>query len=180
MGDFMRILGLDLSTHSSGVSIFENNKLIYNELISPNKNDSTFVRIVYTQNEIEKIIKKYNIDYVAIEDVAISVTRNAKTCHDLLFLVGSICGLCNVYGIKWKIFMPSHWRKLAGVYDEKHTKEELKREHQKARGIELANKYFSLNLTWISDSEDKKKHDSDLAESALIALALYRDLKDGE
>lgn len=69
---------------------------------------------------------------------------------------------------------------LFGVYDEKRTKEELKREYQKSKGIELANKYFNLDLIWISDNEDKKKHDSDLAESALIALALYKELKDGE
>ena len=176
----MKVCGLDLSTTSSGISVIEDGKIIYNELISPNKKDSMFDRMIYTQKEIEKVLKKYQIKYVGVEDVAISVSRNAKTCHDLLFLVGMICGLCNTCNINWKIFLPTHWRKVVGLYKEKQTREELRREYQKEKGISFANKIFGLNLSWQSDNEDKKNHNSDLAESALIALALEKELKEGE
>ena len=76
--------------------------------------------------------------------------------------------------------MPTSWRHSVGVYKEKRTREEMKREYQKMKSLEVANEYFGLNLEWTSLKDDDKNHYSDLAESALIALALQNELKVGE
>lgn len=175
----MRVMGLDLATLSSGCSILdEHGSLIYNDIIMPNHELDIMERMAYIQGEIKKIIKKYKVDTIALEDVVISNSRNIETSHNLLFLVGMILGLCNELDIKYTLYYPSRWRKLSGVYREKMTAEDRKREVQKRKGIELANEIFGLNLKWTSDYEDKKMHDSDKAESALIALAVLKELEE--
>nr|DAI23010.1 MAG TPA: RuvC [Caudoviricetes sp.] len=175
----MVIMGLDLATLSSGCSILDKKgKLIYNDIIMPNAHLDIMDRMAYIQGEIKKNMLKYKIDIVALEDVVIANSRNMETSHNLLFLVGMILGLCNELGTKYILYYPSKWRKLAGVYDEKMTAEQRKREFQKQRGIELANQIFGLDLKWINDYQDKKIHDSDKAESALIALAVLKEMRE--
>ena len=177
----MTICGLDLSTTSSGVSIIKDDKLIYNSTISQDKKTDVYERMNNMQIEISKILKKYNVDYVAIEDVALNYsTRNLDTAKKLLILVGGIITICNAYKIAWYLFLPSSWRSSVGVYKEKKTREEMKREYQKMKSLELANNYFGLDLKWTTLKDDDKNHYSDLAESALIALALQNELKAGE
>ena len=174
----MTICGLDLSTTSSGVSIIKDGKLIYNSTISQDKKTDVYERMNNIQVEISKILKKYSVDCVAIEDVALNYsTRNLDTAKKLLILVGGIITICNAYKIAWYLFLPSSWRSSVGVYKEKKTREELKREYQKMKSLELANNYFGLNLKWTTLKDDDKNHYSDLAESALIALALQNELK---
>lgn len=175
----MVIMGLDLATLSSGCSVLDKRgKLIYNDIIMPDAKLDIMDRMVYIQREIKKHILKYKVDIVALEDVVISNSRNIETSHNLLFLVGMILGLCNELEIKFVLYYPSKWRRLAGVYSEKMTAEQRKREFQKKRGVELANQIFNLDLKWISDYQDKKIHDSDKAESALIALAVLKELNE--
>lgn len=177
----MVICGLDLSTTSSGISIIKDGKLIYNNNILQNKTIDIYDRIYNMQIEISKILKKYNVDCVAIEDVALNAsTRNLDTAKKLLLLVGGIIAICNAYKIAWYLFMPTSWRHSVGIYKEKRTREEMKREYQKMKSLEVANEYFGLNLEWTSLKDDDKNHYSDLAESALIALALQNELKVGE
>lgn len=177
----MIICGLDLSTTSSGISIIKDNKLIYNKNIQQDKSIDVYQRIYNMQSEILKILKKYHVNYVAIEDVALNASsRNLDTAKKLLLLVGGIIAICGEYNINWKLFMPSSWRHSVGVYQEKKTREEMKREYQKMKSLEIANKYFDLNLTWTSLKDDDKNHYSDLAESALIALAMQNELGVGD
>lgn len=177
----MTICGLDLSTTSSGVSIIKDGKLIYNSTISQDKKTDIYERMNNMQVEISKILKKYSVDYVAIEDVALNYsTRNLDTAKKLLILIGGIIAICNSYKIAWYLFLPSSWRSSVGVYKEKKTREEMKREYQKMKSVELANNYFGLDLEWTTLKDDDKNHYSDLAESALIALALQNELRAGE
>ena len=177
----MTICGLDLSTTSSGVSIIKDGELIYNSIILQDKKNDIYERMNNMQIEIAKILRDYNVSYVAIEDVALNYsTRNLDTAKKLLILVGGIITICNKYNIAWYLFLPSSWRHSVGVYKEKKTREEMRREYQKMKSVELANNYFGLDLEWTTLRDDDKNHYSDLAESALIALALQNELKAGE
>ena len=64
----MRILGLDLSSVSSGFAIIEDGKLIdFGKILEDNPNN--MVRLVHMTNRIKKIVDNYQFDKVIIEDV---------------------------------------------------------------------------------------------------------------
>ena len=66
----MRVLGLDTSTTSTGYAIIDNGKLIDYGCIKPDKKLNTIEKIIYIEKEIKEIIKKKEIEYVAIEELA--------------------------------------------------------------------------------------------------------------
>ena len=164
------ILGIDAASTSTGVSILCGDNLIYNKLIQPPKNvKNPMERISYIQKELEILFKNYDINLVAIEDIGLSSALNLKVAKVNLLLIGACVALGNLHDCIILIMNPSEWRKVVGVYEEKTTRAELKREFQKQKSIERVNHFFNLGMEWKND----KEHESDLAESALIGLAAY-------
>jgi len=66
-----KILALDVSSVSSGYAVIENGDLVKDAygLIQPDKKLPYGARLVYFQNEIRRIIKLYNPEIIAIEDI---------------------------------------------------------------------------------------------------------------
>jgi len=169
-------MGLDLASTSSGVCILQGEKVVHTELVQPPaKTKDPLERISFIFNRINQLYSEYNIDYMAIEDVPLNAgMRNFAVAKHNILLLGGIIALGNLHNSAVILMLPSEWRKAAGVYDEAVAKEEMAREFQKKKGIEIANKLFNFGFTWVSDYRDKIDHNSDIAESALIALAAYR------
>lgn len=166
----MIVMGLDVSTTSTGYSVFRNKNLIAYGLISPKLDEDIYTRMVYTINEINILFAKHKVGFIGVEDMVFARSRNTKTAKDIFQLVSMICGVATLKGISWKLLYPSEWRKISGIYNSKI--KSLKREFQKERAVELCNELFDLKLEWKSDLNDKKTHHSDIAEAVLIGKSI--------
>lgn len=137
----MNILALDLSTKSSGYSTFVDNKLEYGLITS--SSTSVEKRIGVMRDGVIDLIKKYNIDRIVIEEVRPD-NMNNRTGKVLNWLQGCIVVAVFEYdkNIKIDFIGPSSWRSVLGIQGYR-----IKREEQKARDIEWANKTYGLNIT---------------------------------
>ena len=161
----MVVVGLDLSTTSTGFSVYQDGELInHGRFRSDNKN--SFDRIDEIYHMVGDLFKAYDIDVVFVEDVPLSSAMNKRICELLLLLQGTIYSHCINNDCAFYQMEPSEWRRLAGVKPEKP-----RREFQKKAAIELVNELHGLNFSWIDDKYDKTTGDSDEAEGILIGLA---------
>lgn len=63
----MNLLSLDISTNTTGVAIFINNKYYKSQYIKFNKKKSDYNNYIDAKNKIHQLIKKHNITDVVIE-----------------------------------------------------------------------------------------------------------------
>ena len=86
------IMGIDPGYDRVGIGIInrENNKdfYIYSTCIQSNKKDDYVSRVLYINNELEKIIIKYKPNLIVIESLFFA--KNAKTAIDVAQARGSI------------------------------------------------------------------------------------------
>ena len=59
----MRTISLDMSTTCIGISVWNNDKLLYYTKIKANKKDKWFQRVSYFYEPLKKIIEKYKIEF---------------------------------------------------------------------------------------------------------------------
>lgn len=138
----MIILGLDLSTKSSGYSIFEDSKLIDYGCVTSASNN-LYKRIDKMVIGIKEILDKYNIDYVYIEDVFPEDVHNNRNVFDALkYLQGFILHLLNDYNLSHTFFTASEWRAACGI----HTGRGIKRESLKPKDIAFVKKNFGIDV----------------------------------
>lgn len=161
----MVVVGLDLSTTSTGFSVYQDGKLINHGRFRSDKKNA-FDRIDEIYHMVGDLFKAYDIDVVFVEDVPLSSAMNKRICELLLLLQGTIYSHCINNDCAFYQMEPSEWRRIAGVKPEKP-----RREFQKKAAIELVNKLHGLNFSWIDDKYDKTTGDSDEAEGILIGLA---------
>jgi len=174
-------LGLDLASTSSGAVILDGAQLIHFELIQPvDEMKNPLERLAFIFRRVSELFDEYDILNVAIEDIGLNAgMRNFSVAQTNLLLIGGCLALANLHGCIVLLMKPSEWRKVVGVYRDQVTREEMHREFQKQKGIELANEYFGFGFKWVSEYQDKKDHHSDIAEASLIALASYKIFKKG-
>ena len=161
----MVVVGLDLSTTSTGFSVYQDGELINHGRFRSDKKNA-FDRIDEIYHMVGDLFKAYDIDVVFVEDVPLSSAMNKRICELLLLLQGTIYSHCINNDCAFYQMEPSVWRRLAGVKPEKP-----RREFQKKAAIELVNELHGLNFSWIDDKYDKTTGDSDEAEGILIGLA---------
>ena len=67
----IKILGLDVSSACTGYCIIEDGYLMANTIgtIKPNSKDCLGKKLVFFEQEIKKIIKKYNPSHIIVEDI---------------------------------------------------------------------------------------------------------------
>lgn len=139
-----KILSLDVSTSSSGYAFFDGKELITYGCIKSDKKEFR-ERIADMVDEIDKIVKKLNPDFLICEDVPL-ISRNPQTLKILCCLQGALLGMTIGNKKRIEFIMPSTWRKPCGLFD--GTKDGTTRKEMKRKSIELANKQFSLNLIY--------------------------------
>ena len=161
----MIIIGLDLSTTSTGFSVYQDKQLINHGRFRSDKKKA-FDRIDDIYHMVGDLFRAYDVDVVFVEDVPLSSAMNKRICELLLLLQGTVYSLCIDNDCAFYQMEPSEWRRLAGVKPEKP-----RREFQKKAAIELVNELHGLNFSWIDDKYDKTTGDSDEAEGILIGLA---------
>lgn len=125
----MRIMSIDASTKSTGVAIFENDKLIfYKCLVCSQQNSLT--RIPAMTKKILDIYTSNNIDKVIMEDVIPEdVRHNDKAFKPLIYLQGQIRIAMNELGQEVEFYVSSEWRKKCGIKTGRGvTRDRLKKE----------------------------------------------------
>lgn len=118
----MRVLGLDTSTTSTGYAVLDNDKLIsYGTIKTPKKVD-LIDKIIYIEEHIKQIIKAKKIEFIVIEDLA--MTRSAATTKALSGLLYDLLVEFRKREILVVTVRPSEWRKVCGIKGKK--RDELK------------------------------------------------------
>lgn len=158
-------VGLDLSTTSTGFSVYQDGVLVNHGKFRSDKK-KVFDRIDDIYHMVGDLFKAYKIDVVFVEDVPLSQAVNKRVCEWLLLLQGTVYSHCINNDCAFYQMEPSEWRRLAGVKPEKP-----RREFQKKAAIELVNELHGTNFVWVDDKYDKTTGDSDEAEGILIGFA---------
>lgn len=151
----MIILGLDLSSKSSGYSVFDNNKLIdYGCITSASSN--LYKRIDVMVQGIKEVLNKYSINHVYIEDVLPDDVKHNQTVYKALtYLQGYILHLLDDYHLSYTFFTASQWRAKCGI----HTGRGIKRESLKSKDIEFVKNQYNIDVN------------DDIADAICIASA---------
>ena len=138
----MYILALDLSTKSSGWSVFEEDKLIDYGCIGAGS-ANLFHRIDVMTSELEKILQKYKLNHVYIEDVyPEDVHSNIQVYKALVYLQGFILHLLDKYNLSHTFYTASEWRSKCGI----HTGRGIRRETLKAKDIQFVQLQFGIKV----------------------------------
>ncbi len=160
------IIALDLSTKSTGYSVFdENTKELksYNTLTA--SSTDLIKRIDKIVAELREIIKATpNLTTLVLEEVLPDKNfLNLKTHKALMYLQAAVNFLIHEINPKIKIvqYQPSEWRRKIGVQQGK-----LKRKELKQQDIQKANELFNLKL---------KETEDDAADSILIGAAYLQE-----
>lgn len=158
------LLSIDASTHSTGISIFAKGKLIHYDYIYQSKtNKWDTSRINYMKNEIIKVIDKYNVNCVAMEDV---IMKNMISLYVLSKLQGVLCDYFYKNNIKYLKLTPKEWKGAYNINRADATFGANSREESKEKTVKCVNLDFNLSLE--SEFKDSPR---DLSEPAWYDVA---------
>lgn len=113
----MRILAIDASTKSSGVALFEDNRLIAYECFTASSSD-LIKRIQKIIFQLDNFLQTYEVDKIILEEVRPdNNTTNLKTHKALMWLQAAINFLIheNYPNISIEYAYPSEWRAACGI-----------------------------------------------------------------
>jgi crossover junction endodeoxyribonuclease RuvC len=145
----MKILGLDVSSTSTGWSVVDSKldviSLIEFGLIRGDSSMSAIQRLYFLGNELKKIIEKQQPDEIAIEETVL--VRGPKIMRILARFSGVAIFQCYSYQKKeLYVFEPAKWKKNIGIGG--HA---LKAEVQ----LYVCTKFNLLSLKQLADYQDK-------------------------
>ena len=117
----MRLLALDQASHTTGYAVFEDGKPVVISHFTA-RGDDLGKRLEQIRNNIINLIKQYNIDTVAFEDIQLqdiagSKEVGIKTFKMLAEVFGVVHELVNELQIDYYIVPPIVWKatiKIAG------------------------------------------------------------------
>lgn len=152
----MIILGLDISTKSTGWAIFEDTKLVDYGCASASSTN-VYDRIDKIVNELRAVVEEYHpTSVIAEEPEPAFVKNNIDVYRKLTFAHGAIGAMLNKHKLSMQLCSSSHWRKAVGI----KTGRGITRAQLKPADIAKANELFDLN----------NKND-DIADAILIAYS---------
>ena len=159
LGETPRLLALDLSSHSTGWSVWIDGELKDYGYIYQSKTIKWDTRrINFMKNEIIKIIKKYNVNVFAMEDI---IFKSKKALYVLSKLQGVICDLLYKNNKRYCLITPREWKAAYDINRDSSWKGENNREQSKEKTVACVNKDFGLNL-----EKEFKDSPKDLSEPA--------------
>ena len=143
----MIIIGLDISTKSTGYSVWENGKLVTSGCAAT-ASSNVYKRIKKITTEIQQIVQKYKPDVVYAEQPQPAfVKNNINVYRKLTFAHGAIEMMLDEHNLKMTLCSSSHWRKYCGI----KTGKGIKREQLKKEDIAAA--YVILGRQPANDDE---------------------------
>ena len=143
------LLSLDLSTKSSGIAIFDNDKKLIDYTCITASSTDLVKRIYKIINDLKLFCQKYdNIDTVVIEEVRPEGNQygvgNQKTHKALMYLQAALVFFMhdNYPKVKIEYLYPSEWRSRCGL----HTGRGIKREELKKADIAFVKKVYNIEV----------------------------------
>ena len=143
------ILSLDLSTKSSGIAIFDNDKKLIDYTCITASSTDLVKRIYKIINDLKLFCQKYdNIDTVVIEEVRPEGNQygvgNQKTHKALMYLQAALVFFMhdNYPKVKIEYLYPSEWRSRCGL----HTGRGIKREELKKADIAFVKRVYNIEV----------------------------------
>lgn len=118
----IKILCLDQATKISGYSVFEDGNLVdYGVVKIKKKENDGIERIRLMNEEIIKLIKKVNPNFIVFEDVQFQ--RNYGTFKQLSQLQGVIMAYLFKLNIGFQIIEPSAWKSFCSIKGRKRAEQ---------------------------------------------------------
>ena len=152
-----RILSFDQATRVSGYCCFEIGRYVESGMVDLSKSKlDTPERSFEMAKELWKIIKKYQPDYLIIEET--QNQNNVKTVQVLSRLQGMIIGYAEAHKVKTYILQPSKWRKALSYTQGS----KVKREELKQQSIDYVKNNLGLILS------------EDVAEATCLGIAAHK------
>ena len=111
-----KLLALDQSSHITGYAVFENAKLVHYGKFSVN-DDDVGERLVKIRNNVQDLIKKYEIDELVFEDIQMqtNIQNNVDTFKKLAEVFGVIYELATELNIPNSAVLASSWKSTLKV-----------------------------------------------------------------
>lgn len=153
----MRILSFDQASRLTGYAVFSDTNLVKWGCIDCSEVPAGDERISQMILDIFEIIRAAKPDVVVFENVQLQTSP--KVLMMLTQIQGAILGYCLNNNIKWKIYMPTQWRKILGFSQGK----DVRRKDLKKQAITFARDSYNINFK------------EDVAESISIGLAYLKD-----
>lgn len=161
----MRLLALDQASRVTGVSIFDNDKLIKYGTFEIKSNQELGKRLTQFLENLDKLYAAYHFDAVAYEDIQLQM-GNVETYKKLAYIQAMILFWCEKNEKKLYCLSPSHWRK---VLKEKYGMSwGRKRAEQKQTAIDFIQEHY------------EKEVDSDTADAICIGCAANIEINKNE
>ena len=162
----MNLLSLDLSTHSSGWAIFEDDVLKDYGCITSSSTD-VIKRIHIMIDNIAKILDKNKIDKIIVEEVRPEGgygVGNIKTHKALMWLQAATAFLIhdNYSSIEIEYIYPSSWRAALNIKNGRG----IKRQTLKEADIAFVKEKYNIDVN------------DDIADAICIGLSFFQDKKD--
>ena len=104
----LKLLSIDASTESTGVSIYHGNKLIFADKISTNTTSGRFRKIRIMCQRIEELIGEHKINHVVLEDIYMG--KSVASFLALANLQGALADLFKRKNINFTLVYASEWK----------------------------------------------------------------------
>lgn len=118
-----RLIGFDQATEKFGVSIWDNNKLVFYSLLT--FSGDMIHRLIKIKKFIEEVvIPQWKPDFIVMEDI--QYQQNGLTTYKVLaMLLGLIQVQLVEQGVKYEVVSPNVWRKYAGTCGKNRKEEKI-------------------------------------------------------
>lgn len=139
----MKLLALDASTKSTGLALFEDNKLLDYKCITASSTDM-IKRITKIINELVEYLNQNSVDKVVLEEVRPETGTNLNTYRALMWMQAAIAFMLheNFPRVKLEYVYPSEWRAACGI----KTGRGVLRAEQKEYDIQFVRDKYSINV----------------------------------
>ena len=152
----MRLLALDQSLNTTGVAIFDDDKLVKYGTFEIKSNQELGKRLTQFLENLDKLCAAYQFDAIVYEDIQLQM-GNVETYKKLAYVQAMILFWCEKHEKNLYCLSPSHWRK---VLKEKYGMSwGRKRAEQKQTAIDFIQEHY------------EKEVDSDTADAICIGCA---------
>lgn len=136
----IRIIGLDLATHTSGYSVFDNDELVYYGALTVSGNDAA-ERIHQLITWLESMLEEWEPDYIGIEDIQLQendwAKYNVSAFKMLANLQGAVQELFYSNNVQYQFISVSSWRNYCAIVgrDRTERKQNTQKKIQEAYGF---------------------------------------------
>ena len=159
----MIILGLDLSSKSTGVALLKDEQIIAYTTLTASSTD-TIKRIQKITNELKEFVEKfsanYKIDKIIMEEVRPDGGLNLQTYKTLMWVQASVAFMLHdTCAAAIEYIYPSSWRSKLGI--------------KQGRGVKRAS-LKEEDIQYVKDTYNIETND-DAADAICIALSYFKD-----